>query len=648
MYCSKMFETIKKEILSHDIISFDIFDTLLVRPYLQPKDLFLHIEKSLGLEHFQESRILAEEMARKKIKRADVTIDEIYDEISDNFKSVKKQELQWEDMVLQPNPLMFDLYKTAKDSGKKIVIASDMYLPTDFIVKVLKKNGFDKYHKLYVSNDSGISKYNGSMFDKIIKDMKVKPECILHIGDNKHSDYKVPLKKGIKAILVPSLTKEYIKDNYRIKQFIESRKNDLGASILVSVLAYYNTKNNDNNYWHKLGYEYGGPVMYSYLRWIFNESKKIGIDNLFFVARDGYTLQKVFDTFNTKIKHSYIYAPRFINLVCRLQYRTGNSSVALAQQRTIIEHYKNNKRLSKKYNDYDFKKNSLESFIEQNIKTLQELAASKFSIYKNYLARYIDKKTHKIGIIDTITENFSAQNLISAGLEDKNVEKIGFYWYVRTLSQNKYSAFVNTSLKQCAEYVKNWGIMEFLMSSPEFPIEGISEDFKPIYKTDISSEEKYIRQVYPDISGGSVDFALDIKKFFGGNDIYIDYDTIVEWVNCFCSIPYKSDFINMGKIQTSSNPNNDIYESLFRAKLKLSYMLKHPIKYYKKIKSFMWTTPFEKTIVCMTHPIELHTRGIKQISVYILPRLNKSFINMKIKLFKKFLYEIIIGSKDEI
>ncbi|MBR5904066.1 MAG: hypothetical protein IKZ49_00855, partial [Alphaproteobacteria bacterium] len=444
-----------------------------------------------------------------------------------------------------------------------------------------------------------------------------------------------------------TLTREYIKNNNRIKQFTELRKSDLGASILVSLLAYYNTKNN-NDYWYNLGYEYGGPIMYSYMRWILNESNKRNIDNLLFVARDGYTLQKIFDTFNTKIKHSYIYAPRFINLVCRLQYRHGNSSVALAQQRTIIEHYKNDKRLSKKYHDYDFKKNSLESFIESNIKIFKELAESRFSIYKNYLARYVNKKTHKIGIIDTITENFSAQNLISAGLEDKSIDKIGFYWYVRVLSQNKYSAFVDTSLKQSAEYVKNWGLMEFLMSSPEFPIEGISEDFEPIYKTNISEEEKYIRQVYPDISNGSVDFAFDVKRIFGDNDIYIDYDTIIEWVNCFCRIPCKQDFINMGKIQTSSNPNNDVYESLFRAKIKKSYMLKHPIKYYKKIKSFMWTTPFERFIVCITHPIGLHVHGIKKISMYILPKLSKRIMHVKLKVFKKFLYEIIIGAKHEI
>ena len=39
------FDYIKNQIDSHLVISFDIFDTLLLRPYAKPTDLFLHLEK---------------------------------------------------------------------------------------------------------------------------------------------------------------------------------------------------------------------------------------------------------------------------------------------------------------------------------------------------------------------------------------------------------------------------------------------------------------------------------------------------------------------------------------------------------------------------------------------------------------------------
>ena len=39
------FSEIKKRIETHEVISFDIFDTLLLRPYVRPSDLFVHLER---------------------------------------------------------------------------------------------------------------------------------------------------------------------------------------------------------------------------------------------------------------------------------------------------------------------------------------------------------------------------------------------------------------------------------------------------------------------------------------------------------------------------------------------------------------------------------------------------------------------------
>ena len=41
----KLKSQIKRQISQAKIVSFDIFDTLLVRPYVKPTDLFKHMEK---------------------------------------------------------------------------------------------------------------------------------------------------------------------------------------------------------------------------------------------------------------------------------------------------------------------------------------------------------------------------------------------------------------------------------------------------------------------------------------------------------------------------------------------------------------------------------------------------------------------------
>ena len=182
----------RRLIRKSSVVSFDVFDTLLVRPYIRPTDLFMHIEREFDAPFFHDCRIMAEQSARKHTNNPDVTLDEIYNHIDDNFKRLKQKELDWERMVLRANPQMLEVYNFAKQSGKRIVIASDMYLPIKFVADVLHKNGFDGYEQLYVSGESGVTKTHGTMFQRIIQDTGVKPKHILHIGDNRNSDYKKP------------------------------------------------------------------------------------------------------------------------------------------------------------------------------------------------------------------------------------------------------------------------------------------------------------------------------------------------------------------------------------------------------------------------------------------------------------------------
>lgn len=48
----KFLDGAKSEILKYDVISFDIFDTLLLRPFIKPTDLFWYIETKYNIKGF--------------------------------------------------------------------------------------------------------------------------------------------------------------------------------------------------------------------------------------------------------------------------------------------------------------------------------------------------------------------------------------------------------------------------------------------------------------------------------------------------------------------------------------------------------------------------------------------------------------------
>ena len=646
-----MNKKLKRLLKSVDIVSFDIFDTLLFRPYARPIDLFLHIERHYNAPFFMTCRVGAEQNARQKNStKQDITFDEIYDEIDPCFQHLKQVELDWERMVLRPNPEMKAIWDFARENGKKIVVASDMYLPTEFIADVLNKNGFGGYDRLYVSGDINQTKARGTLFDTIIHDMGVAPKKILHIGDSKKSDYKRPREHGLRAYLYPHLVKTLLKNNVRMSKFYRKQDDNLGASILVAISAIRDQAERmgmaiAKNYWEKLGYEYGGPVIYGYTRWIEKTAADQGIDHLMFVARDGYSLQRVFNTFNDTIKNSYVYAPRFLNLICRLDYWKKDTK----QSGAIIEYFRNkDKRIEKlagatqlqKWSDYH-------EFIQNNIDIFGELAGAERDNYKAYLLKNA-KATDKIAVVDTITARFSSQKLIQDVIGDTTP---AFYWSVLKGAYEgvyKYNQLIENNREIKYVFTKNWNFMEFLMTAPEYPIKNLTSDGQPVYDPHPTDAEKFRRENYPDVSNGAVDFASDIKRWFGGANIYLDGATLVRWVNCLCDNPTKDDFNNMAQVKHAYDSAHSIYQPLFSVKIPFSYAITHPKRAIKLARHAMWKTPMQTIATCVTSPVKIRIRGLKQIRILIFPRLQYRYVNFVVRFTRKCFYQVCVGKPQEI
>ena len=67
----------------------------------------------------------------------------------------------------------------------------------------------------------------------------------------------------------------------------------------------------------------GGPFAVGYVQYIIEQCKLNNINNLLFVSRDGYVLQKIYKILagDNALENHYIYAPRILNMKCFLDYR---------------------------------------------------------------------------------------------------------------------------------------------------------------------------------------------------------------------------------------------------------------------------------------------------------------------------------------
>lgn len=206
-------ETLLDEISRYDVISFDVFDTLLLRTVLNPEDIFKLLskwaEKELGIIDFQYVRANTEQELRSRMSQEELTLDEIYCEIREKYSDydvlkLKNKELQLEYESSVINPFVKDIFDAAVQAHRKILLITDMYLPREEIVRLLEKNGIYDYDQLYISAECGKTKHRGTLYRLILEQENINVEKWLHMGDNWDSDVAMPRGLGITAAYMRS------------------------------------------------------------------------------------------------------------------------------------------------------------------------------------------------------------------------------------------------------------------------------------------------------------------------------------------------------------------------------------------------------------------------------------------------------------
>ncbi|NOW87140.1 HAD superfamily hydrolase (TIGR01549 family) [Clostridium beijerinckii] len=350
-------EYIKEQIITgnYEYISFDIFDTLICRPLYNPTDLFYMLDKKFEELYktnisFYKIRITAESIARKKENSLnpafqDVNIDEIYNYISTEYnipddiaQLMKEEEKNLEIQLCSQRKSVKELFDAALISGKKVIIVSDMYLDEETIIKILSKNGYHGYEKLYLSSTLRLTKNNGALFKKVLDDLNVSGSKILHLGDTWQNDITNAKAVGIETTFIPKALEVFenkipnICTNncaYIAKSacgIVQDSKGYIDSLGFRSMLAIVANKYFDNPYRsfnefsdfnidpYFMGYYAVGMHMAGIVKWILEESEGKEYENIHFMSRDGYLPMKIYEKYYEIYKNApeakYIYTSR--------------------------------------------------------------------------------------------------------------------------------------------------------------------------------------------------------------------------------------------------------------------------------------------------------------------------------------------------
>lgn len=545
-------DTLLELAYQYENISFDIFDTLIMRKTLFPEDVFQIIEKkvcgkSVRFATFRKRAILENDTPNPNIYEIYEKYAELTGISADVNKEILNLELDIEKAVLIKRESTCRLLHELKKKGKKVYLITDMYLPKSFIEKVLYSLGITEYDDIFVSCE-----YRTLKCEELFKKYKEKyPDgSYLHIGDNMYSDIQCAENNGIDSLHIDSAITRFRNSEYApLEQMAAGITERTILGMFISKL--YNSPLGELEIYNMniLAELFVAPIAYGMVNRLFQVQKKEKFDKVLFAARDGFILKEIYELCGGN-NGIYFYTSR--KAVTITDIDTDHKMLWLAN---LGFEYKDADILSKvflleKNNEYNDKM----SLNDNILKHRDEIIDRSKVLRQNYI-KYIENKGINGG-------RYLFVDLVSSGTCQLYLDKIingeleGFYLCkLNTIETAKnelhcYSVFPKCEIGDTKyAFYKEYFLLEIILTSLEPSLDYIDESGQPVFMAETRSdaERSNIKKIHESIKL----YVRDLDGLCGHSDeadvMFIDkiFDIYIKkGSKCDINVRLKDDWMN--------------------------------------------------------------------------------------------------------
>jgi predicted HAD superfamily hydrolase len=306
-----------------DTVSFDLFDTLLIRRihdpdmvkpavarYISNRAAGSGCGRKLSWQQVQKLRDTFEKEQRQETgaKFDDFeacypdymgrVIDAVFGVQADDrlLREVTDYELKTENSVLVPRGELVAWLKELKGQGKKILVVSDIYLPATHLERLVAHAGFlDQVDAVVSSADTFLAKASGKAFPMLRDQYSLTYENWLHVGDNPVSDGFRPVERGIHALILrdglekmrKSLVRRY--HNYSLGQPLYRGR------VLQQVMLPLEGENTPQHPLYVKGVNVLAPLLSAFVQGVAEHCLQAGIKRLYFFSREGWLFERIWN-----------------------------------------------------------------------------------------------------------------------------------------------------------------------------------------------------------------------------------------------------------------------------------------------------------------------------------------------------------------
>ncbi|MGP1568843.1 HAD family hydrolase [Peptoanaerobacter stomatis] len=548
-YFSMNFSDLKRRAFASDIISFDIFDTLIARKIYEPNNIFKVVENILLSKKiyidFYKNRI---DSFKECGKYAD--IDDIYKKFNEKIDSsysheienIKKLELDIERNFFYKRSKIVCLLKSLKKAGKKIFLISDMYYTENILKDVLSHLGINEYDYIFVSCEEKAEKEEGSLYKKYLNYLKENNlnGKLLHIGDNIVADIRFAQKHDIPTfyylnsneLILKSSIRSLLSKSYTI--FSEISIGLIKKRLFDDPFSLSDTKGIPQIRELKdIGYLVFGSIITNFMIFFIKNIISKGIDLVLFPSRDGYLISKIYE----KIRDKFSFLPKCV------YFRASRRSCQFMNIQTIddIKEILNSDVSGDLHKSLEYKLNikipedlksreDINKFVLDRVNIIINNSAEQRNYYIDYMKDLgiLDRELNNIAIFDFVAKG-SVQYYLSKIL---NINFCGYYFATMNLNEkwDKYEfakSNINTlhgnitSYENTSEFSKNYLLMETILQDDKGTFFEIDKSKNIIFSSSRNSLEI---ECISKIQDGIIEFVEDFIELVNILNIGCDND----------------------------------------------------------------------------------------------------------------------------
>ena len=311
------------KIADADIISFDLFDTLVLRKLPSYTDVFEMVEiklleKGIHIPYFARLRLQAEkEISKHKAPNLIEIYDFVLKRLGGNFITAEElAQMEWEiDFSIMEQRLdVCNIFRRLISENKTVVITTDIYYTNEQIQEILDRFSLVGAERVFVSCEYGALKTQ--ILFEILAD-RFPQKKILHIGDDELADIDYPAGLGMDTYRVFSSNDLFeALGGLGLEEHILTISDKLKVGMFISHIfnSPFMFEDEERRLSIKTAFEIGylfcAPIITDFLLWLRERTIEEGYGTILFCARDGYLPGRLFKRIDPAANSIYFLSSR--------------------------------------------------------------------------------------------------------------------------------------------------------------------------------------------------------------------------------------------------------------------------------------------------------------------------------------------------